>query len=341
MSTGLVEPSGPCDPGGPFDPGGSADPSGAVDPVGWADSGEHASTICMVQVCNSLRRATKSLAVLPPGCGGSRGDRHDVAMKSAVSAGRAAGFAERVRAHEITIGYWSVINSAVVAERLGQVGYDFVVLDGQHGFFGYADLLHGLIAIDASPGAVGLVRVEANSATPIGRALDAGAAGVIVPLINNAADAAAAVAATRYPPAGIRSFGPARSNLRIGPDPLDTNDSVLVFAMIETADGLADVEQIAATPGLDGIYVGPSDLRLAVGGATESDESVQDAFDAALIKIKNACTQAGIVAGMHTPSAEVARQRIEAGFTFVAISSDLSHLAAAAAGHLERAHEAR
>ena len=127
-------------------------------------------------------------------------------------------------------------------------------------------------------GSAGLVRVEANHATPIGRALDLGAAGVIVPLVNSADDAAAAVAAARYPPRGIRSYGPLRSDLRIGPTPAEVDDTVLVLAMIETADGLTNLEEIAATPGLDGVYVGPSDLSIGLGAAYPGDPAIADSF---------------------------------------------------------------
>ena len=109
------------------------------------------------------------------------------------------------------------------------------------------------------------MRVGANDAAPIGRALDAGAAGVIVPLVNTAEEAARAVAASRYPPAGIRSYGPGRSLAGVGPLATEINDAVTVLAMIETAEGLANVEAIAATPGLDGLYIGPSDLTIGLG----------------------------------------------------------------------------
>jgi 4-hydroxy-2-oxoheptanedioate aldolase len=194
--------------------------------------------------------------------------------------------------------------------------------------------LAGLTAIDASSGAVGLVRVEANNATPIGKALDAGAAGVIVPLVDTAADAAAAVAASRYPPVGRRSYGPMRSALRIGPEPAVANASVVVLAMIETPQGLANVEEIAATPGLDGLYVGPSDLTLAVGGATPADPSVADVFAKALVRVRAACEAAGIAAGIHTASGTIAAERLAEGFTFVTIASDLTHLEQVAREHL-------
>ncbi|MFC4561086.1 HpcH/HpaI aldolase/citrate lyase family protein [Nocardiopsis mangrovi] len=249
----------------------------------------------------------------------------------------AAEFARKIRNREKAIGYWALLDAPVATERLARLGYDYVALDAQHGLFGYSGMLNGLLAIDAGGTSAGLVRVEANDPTPIGRALDAGAAGVIVPLVNSAADAAAAVAATRYPPHGIRSYGPMRSMLRIGPVPAEANDSTLVLAMIETPQGLEDVEAICATPGLDGIYVGPSDLRLAVGGATSTDPAVDDVFNAAVVRVREAAAAAGIAAGIHTPSGEVAARRLDEGFTFASVASELVHLEQAAAGHLAAA----
>lgn len=249
-------------------------------------------------------------------------------------------FAAKVRRRETVLGYWVVLDAPVATERLAGAGFDYLVLDAQHGLIGYSGLLSGLMAVDASARAAGLVRVEANDATAIGRALDAGAAGVIVPLVDTAADAAAAVAAARYPPAGIRSFGPMRSALRIGPTPSVANESTVVLAMIETPLGLANVEAIAATPGLDGIYIGPSDLTLAVGGAYPFDPAVSEAFQQAVLRIRLACEATGIAAGIHTDSGEIAASRVAAGFTFVSVASDLTHLEEAARSHLERARGA-
>ena len=132
-------------------------------------------------------------------------------------------FAARLRSRERILGYWSAMDCPVATEWIAHVGWDYVALDLQHGIIGYSGMVAGLTAIDAARGPVGLVRVEANDPTPIGRALDAGAAGVIVPLINTAGEAAAAVASATYPPDGIRSYGPMRSQLRIGPVPADAN----------------------------------------------------------------------------------------------------------------------
>jgi 4-hydroxy-2-oxoheptanedioate aldolase len=253
----------------------------------------------------------------------------------------AAEFAARVRRGETVVGYWVVTDSPIATERVARTGYDYVAFDAQHGLIDYQGMLHGLLAVDAAGIAAGVVRVEANNPTPIGRALDAGAAAIIVPLINTAAEAAAAVAAARYPPAGIRSYGPMRSGLRIGPVPAEANDTVLVLAMIETPQGLANVDEIAATPGLDGLYIGPSDLTLALGGATSTDTSVSAEFATALDRIRTACDRNGIVPAIHTASGDLAQERIAAGFRFVTIASDLTHLEAAARTHLAVARSPR
>ena len=246
-------------------------------------------------------------------------------------------FASKVRRRETVVGYWVVLDSPASTERVARLGYDYVCLDGQHGLFGYSGMVAGLTAIDAAGRAVGLVRVSANDASPIGRALDAGAAGVIVPLVNSAEDAAKAVRASRYPPTGIRSYGPMRSMLRIGPTPAEADDAVVVLAMIETPEGLANVESIAATPGIDGLYIGPSDLTLAIGGAAPNDPSVADAFEEALVRIRRACEENGIAAGLHTRSGEDAAKRISEGFTLLTVAGDITHLEAVAQAHLAAA----
>jgi 4-hydroxy-2-oxoheptanedioate aldolase len=253
----------------------------------------------------------------------------------------AAEFAAKVRGRQTLVGYWVVLDSPPSTERIARLGYDYVSLDGQHGLFGYSGMLAGLTAIDAAGRAVGMVRVGANDVTLIGRALDAGAAGVIVPLVNSAEEAALAVAASRYPPAGIRSYGPSRAMLRIGPAPAETNETVIVLVMIETPEGLANVEAIAATPGIDGLYIGPSDLTIAVGGARPGDPAVSDAFEAALVRIRTACEDNGIAAGLHTRSGEEAAKRMSEGFTLLTVAGDITHLEAVAQAHLVAARDRR
>jgi 4-hydroxy-2-oxoheptanedioate aldolase len=250
---------------------------------------------------------------------------------------RYTAFAAKVRARERVLGYWVTLDSPMSTERIARVGYDYVALDAQHGLLGYSGLLAGLTAIDAGGRSVGLVRVEANDPTPIGRALDAGSAGVIVPLVDDAAQAAAAVAAATYPPLGRRSYGPMRSGLRVGPAPADSDADRVVLLMIETAQGLANVAAICATPGVDGVYVGPSDLCLAVGGAFPNDPAVAEEFEAALKTVREAAAAAGVAAGIHTDSGEQAARRLAEGYTFATVSCDLVHLEQAAGAHLATA----
>jgi 4-hydroxy-2-oxoheptanedioate aldolase len=246
--------------------------------------------------------------------------------------------AARMRARERAVGYWVTQDNPVATERIAGTGYDYVVLDAQHGLLGCSALLAGLTAVDAAGQGVGMVRVEANDVTCIGQALDAGAGGVIVPLVDDAAGAGAAVAAAKYPPAGRRSYGPMRSRMRIGPTPADSDAATLVFVMIETAPGLTNAADICATPGLDGIYVGTSDLRIALGGASPDDPSVSEEFEAALETLREVAATAGIAAGIHTTSGQQAAQRLGEGYTFATIASDLVHLEQIAADHLAAAN---
>jgi 4-hydroxy-2-oxoheptanedioate aldolase len=253
------------------------------------------------------------------------------------SRARVLDFAGRVRSRQPILGYWVIIDSPVSTERLARVGYDYVCFDAQHGLLDYKGILSGMQAIDAGGESVGMVRVGAIDPFLIGQALDAGAAGIIVPLVNTAEDAARAVSYAKYGPEGVRSYGPMRSQLRIGPNPADSNEATVVLAMIETPQGLENVEEIAATPGIDGLYIGPSDLRLAVGGATSTDPAVDDVFEAAVERVLRAAEGAGIAAGFHTPGGEVAAKRLGQGFTLATVSSDLVHLEQAAAAHLRAA----
>lgn len=241
--------------------------------------------------------------------------------------------AEKLRSGARTVGYWVLSDNPQAVERIAGTGYDYVCFDAQHGLLDYRAILTGLTALDAR-GCAGLVRVQDNQQFWIGQALDAGAAGVIIPMVNSAADARAAVAACRYPPVGRRSMGPVRAELRFPTTPARTDAAVLCLPMIETGEGLENVEEIAATPGVDGLYIGPSDLRLGLGGATPDDPAYDEVFAAALERVRAAAAAAGIVAGIHTPSGDVAARRFAEGFTWVSVASDLTHLEQAARSHL-------
>ena len=246
------------------------------------------------------------------------------------------GFAMQLRSRHPTLGYWVACDSAAVAERIARTGYDYVCLDMQHGLLDGAVLVHSLMGVDAG-GCAGVVRVSVNEGEIIGRALDAGARGVIVPLIDSAEDAAEAVAACRYPPVGRRSYGPVRSGLRIGPSPREADNEVACIVMIETRAGLEDVEAICATPGVDGVYIGPNDLSLALGANSPAERDRPPSFKPALERTLSAAKSAGVAVGIHCNSGLEAAVAFAGGFTFASISCDLDHLEAYAAQQCDQA----
>jgi 4-hydroxy-2-oxoheptanedioate aldolase len=232
-------------------------------------------------------------------------------------------------------GLWGSIPSALTAEFAAAAGCDYVVVDLQHGGADEERMVAMFSAIEAR-GAVPLARVLYNEPWMVNRVLDLGAAGVIVPLVGSAADAGRAVSGCRYPPHGVRSYGPLRATLTVGSaDPQRLAAGALCFVMIETREGLDDVEAIAATPGLDGIYIGPSDLSLGLG---RTPGHGGEALEAAITRIAAACRASGIVAGMHcTGGGEEARARAQAGFRLVTVGVDASLFRARVADELAAA----
>ena len=231
----------------------------------------------------------------------------------------------RWRAGERTVGGWISVANAHVAELMAHAGFDWLCVDLQHGLLDYADLRSMLPAIsttDVTP----LVRVASHDPAGIMKALDAGAMGIIVPLVNTAEEAAAAVSACRYPPEGTRSFGPLRAALYGGRGyATEANGQIACIAMIETRAGLDNLEAILATPGLGGIYVGPADLGLALGlpALGDSDDPVHLA---AVASIREACARHGVPVGIHTTSAAWASRRLADGFNFVTVGADIGFM---------------
>jgi 4-hydroxy-2-oxoheptanedioate aldolase len=216
-------------------------------------------------------------------------------------------------------------------QPLSAAGYDWVWLDCQHGPYDEADAARILRALTGAPYAVA-VRVAQNDAAAIGRVLDAGADTVIVPLVDSAQEAAQAVAACRYPPAGVRSFGPGRPDLGIDLDLLEGR--VSCFVMVESAGGLQDVDAIAATPGLAGIVVGPIDLGISLGIAPR-DAAGSERVLGALAQIAAACERAGVVPGVVALGADHAKRCVELGFRFVGVGADALSVRAAGAREVE------
>jgi 4-hydroxy-2-oxoheptanedioate aldolase len=244
------------------------------------------------------------------------------------------------RAGEQTIGVWLSLANTHTAELLANAGFDWVCVDLQHGLLDYGDLRHMLPAISTSQ-ATPIVRVSGNHPAEIMKVLDVGAMGVIVPLVNNRAEAAAAVAACRYPPLGGRSFGPIRAALAGGLGyTQEANDEIVCIVMIETREGLDNLEEIVATPGLGGVYIGPSDLAYALGLPPKGDTDTPIHLET-VERILKACKAAGVPAGIHTSSLEWAQRRLAAGFEFVTLGSDAGFMMSAAATQLSAARGAR
>lgn len=230
-------------------------------------------------------------------------------------------------------GLWCTASNAAVAEYVAPTGIDWIAWDMQHGQTADAELA-GLFRTVLGTSVAPVVRVGANDALLIGRALDMGAAGVIVPLVNTAAEAAGAVSACRYPPIGTRSFGPNRATLVM--DSLDPRvvEDVACIVMVETAEGLANVDAIAGTPGVDAILIGPSDLALGLGLAYDDRTAPHQA---AVQRILDACLAHGIAAGIVLGDGATARAHVELGFRFISVATDLGLMLDGVARELEAA----
>jgi 4-hydroxy-2-oxoheptanedioate aldolase len=229
-------------------------------------------------------------------------------------------------------GAWCATTSVVSAEAVAVAGYDYVCVDLQHGAVSYSDAVPMLVAI-AGRGAAPICRVPANDPGVIGKVLDAGALGVVVPLVSSADEAARAVAACRYPPRGVRSFGPVRAATVIESRNVADLESVICAVMVETREGLDRVDEIAATPGLDVIYVGPADLALALGLAP-GYERPEPEHDEAIRTIREACRRHGIVMGIHCDGGEMAARRLGQGVQMATVVNDLALVRAGAAAEL-------
>jgi 4-hydroxy-2-oxoheptanedioate aldolase len=226
----------------------------------------------------------------------------------------------------------------VAVEALSKAGWDYICIDMQHGTMGWTDTLATLQAISLGP-ATPLARVPANDPTVIGRVLDSGAAGVIVPMIETADQARQAVAACHYAPRGRRSYGPVRANILHGPGYFaESADQVMCIPMIETRQGVKNVEEIVAVPGVDAVYVGPVDLAITYGLPPELDQDDHE-FTGALEQIVAACTAQGVVPGIHSSSALVAKRHGQ-GFRMVTGATDLSVLMSGFQADLRTAQQA-
>ena len=244
----------------------------------------------------------------------------------------------RLRAGETVFSAWCGLPYPLVAEALGRDGFAAVTLDSQHGLWDLNSILTTIAAVRQG-GAAPIVRVPVGDFAMVSRALDFGAEGIIAPMINSAADARAFAAAAKYPPIGERSWGPHRATTLAGLADQsiylrEANDHVLTLAMIETRTALKNLDAIVETPGIDGLFLGPSDLSIALSEGKNLDPLSKD-VDRELDRILAAAQRTNKIPGAYCHSAQRAAELAKRGVRFLAVMSDLAMLRAGAAAALK------
>ena len=228
---------------------------------------------------------------------------------------------------------WMSIPSAALAAQVARLPFDGVCLDMQHGMIGFSDAAPMIAAINAA-GRPAMVRALWNDAATPGQCFDAGACCVIAPMVNTREQAEALVRAAKYPPLGARSWGGYTALQASGLTPGDylreANRMTMVFAMVETVEALENVEEIAATPGLDGLFVVPSDLSITLSRGAGIDKTGKETL-AAMTRVAAAAKKNGLVAGAFGGSADVISTYLGIGFTFIAAAVDVDLMQAGAA----------
>ena len=233
-------------------------------------------------------------------------------------------------------GCWLHLNNAIAAEIIALAGFDAVIIDHEHGSGDFLNAISLLQAVSATP-ATAIMRVPWNDPAAIMKLLDAGAYGIICPMINTAEECERFVGACRYAPVGYRSFGPARGLLYGGPDyAAEANTTITTMAMIETEQAVDNLDEILAVDGLDSIYVGPNDLAISLGNPPNPEPVAANVIEAVDTIVKKT-RERGLGAGIHCPSGASARDKIEKGFNFVTIANDARLMAQASIGEIKLA----
>ena len=225
------------------------------------------------------------------------------------------------REGKTAVGGFLSIPHVLSAEAMAHTGLDWLCIDMQHGCIDYSDAVPMLAAISTTA-VTPIVRVPWNEPSMIMKVLDAGAYGVIVPMVSNREEAMRAVAACRYPPKGIRSNGPNRAIFYGGADyQKHADNEMLCIVMIETAEGIEKMDEIASTPGIDAVYIGPTDLALALGLPPVMDND-DPRHVATVNRVLETCRKHKVVAAMHTMSSKYTQRYIDQGFQMVMLTSD-------------------
>jgi 4-hydroxy-2-oxoheptanedioate aldolase len=245
---------------------------------------------------------------------------------------------DRLAARQPVFGGWCSAGSPFVAEVIGLQGFDWVGLDGQHGLWSYESLLASMMALSRT-GAGIIVRLPSRDAAAAGRILDAGAHGVIFPLIESAGDAREAVDACRIFPNGKRSFGPVRASQTFGRDPAVVSGDVSCIVMIESAVGVENAEAIAAVPGVDCIYIGPGDQAITMG-LPPGNDPVPGPHADGIEHVLKVATGHGVAVGMPSTTAAGALALAERGFSLLAVGADTWWITNAAKSETEALRQA-
>lgn len=232
---------------------------------------------------------------------------------------RANPWLDAIRSNNVALGGWISNPSTINAEVMGSAGFDYVVIDTQHGLIDYSSMLPMLQVLSIGT-STPIVRVPSCDSGHIGKALDAGARAVIVPMVNDRAICEAAMSYTRYAPEGVRSYGPTRAVLVEGSDYFEhSKEQISLIPMIETVEAMRNIDDILSVSGVEAIYVGPNDLSISLGLPPDSNDP---RLDEAMVEIVAGCRRSGVVPGVHA-SAALCAKRIEQGFGMVTVSADI------------------
>jgi len=237
---------------------------------------------------------------------------------------------QKLRAGQAALGTFVGLGSPTVAELLGHAGFDWLVIETEHNGLDSAEIEHLLMALNGTD-AVPIIRIPAANPVYIQRALDMGGWGILAPMVRSAAEAAAIVSATRYPPAGARSFGPLRAS-RYTFDNADyfarANENILVMLILETKEAVANLEAILSVPGVDGIYLGPFDLCLSLG--LDPMRQPFPEIEQIVARALRLCQEKGVAFGIGCSTPQELASRHAQGCTLLGYGTDYSLLATAA-----------
>ena len=236
---------------------------------------------------------------------------------------------EIFRSGKSAVNGWLQISNSFTAELMANQNWDSLTLDMQHGVIDYPNAV-GMLQAISTTNVVPMARVNWNEPGQIMKILDAGAYGIICPMVSNKLEANKFVKACMYPPDGYRSYGPIRGLVYGGSDYAEcANNEILKFAMIETKESLENLDEIMETPGLDGIYIGPADLSLAIGEKPSFDKPEGDPVYDVIMRILEHAKKNKIIAGIQNGQPEYAEKMIKKGFQLVTIGSDQRYMTAA------------